>query len=77
MSKRFDPTLNRLIDLQPTAWANYFATRFNFPLGPVTVLDTDLATSVQADKIFLIESDTPFIIHLEFESSSRLGIPMN
>jgi len=75
MSKRFDPTLNRLIDLQPTEWANYFATRFEIPLGPVSVLDTDLATSVQADKIFLIQSKSPVIIHLEFESSSRLGIP--
>lgn len=75
MAKPFDATLNRLIDLRPDEWAEAFARIFGLPSGPCSSLDTDLATTVQADRVFKIGGPMPTILHLEFESSSRLGIP--
>ena len=75
MAKPFDTSLNRIIDTRPHEWASFFAERVGIPPGPAKTLDTDLATSVQADKAFLIEGESPAILHLELESGSRLGIP--
>lgn len=75
MAKPFDATLNALIDVAPEDWANGFARIAGIPPGPSTVLDTDLATSVQADKIFRIDGPNPTILHLELEANPRLGIP--
>jgi hypothetical protein len=75
MSKPFDATLNDLVDLRPTDWANCFARLSGIPHGPSTVLDTDLATTLQADKVFRIDGERPSLLHLEFEANPRLGIP--
>jgi hypothetical protein len=75
MAKQFDATLNSLIDLGPQDWANCFARLCGIPPGPSTVLDTDLATAVQADRLFRIDGESPTLLHLELESSPRSGIP--
>lgn len=75
MAKPFDATLNALIDVRPEDWANGFARIAGIPPGPSTVLDTDLATTVQADKVFRIDGPSPSILHLELEANPRLGIP--
>ena len=54
MAKPFDATLKALIDLCPSDWANTFARFAGIPEGPIEVLDTDLATTLQADKLFRI-----------------------
>lgn len=73
--KVFDATLNKLIDERPGEWAGYFARRLGIPPGPAEVIDTDLATTLQADKVYRVNGPQPAIIHLEFESSSFLGLP--
>ena len=39
------------------------------------MLDTDLSSSLQADKLFRVTGSSPAVLHLEFEVSGRLGIP--
>lgn len=75
MQKQYDATLNDLIDLRPDDWAAGFAKLAGIPPGPSTALDTDLATTLQADKLFRIDGLRPAILHLELQSSSRPGIP--
>lgn len=75
MAKPFDATLNSLIDEHIADWANFLAARCGVPPGPATVLDTDLSSTLQADRLFRIDGAAPAAIHLELESSGRLGIP--
>ena len=57
LAKPFDATLNALIDLRPSDWADGFARLVGIPPGPSVSLDTDLATTLQADKLFRIASE--------------------
>ena len=75
MAKVFDATLNTLIDAHLGDWAAFLAGRVGVPLGPVSSLDTDLSTTLQADRLFRIDGPTPAVLHLELESTGRLGIP--
>ena len=75
MAKPFDATLNALIDLRPADWANSFARLVGIPPGPSVSLDTDLATTLQADKLFRIDGAKPSLLHLELEANPRTGIP--
>ena len=75
MAKPFDATLNALIDLRPGDWADGFARIAGIPPGPSVELDTDLATTLQADKLFRMEGECPSLLHLELEANPRLGIP--
>jgi len=75
VAKHFDSTLNLMIDDDPTRWGNYLAAKIGVPPGPITALDTDLSSTLQADRLFLINGPSPAILHLELESTGRLGIP--
>ena len=75
MAKVFDATLNTLIDENVGDWANFLASRAGVPPGPATVLDTDLSARLQADRLFRIDGPVPALLHLELESTGRLGIP--
>jgi hypothetical protein len=75
MSKPFDATLNALIDAHADDWAAFLAARVGLPLGPVTAIDTDLSVTHQADRLFRVDGPDPAVLHLELESSGRLGIP--
>ncbi len=75
MAKPFDATLNALIDIRPEDWARAFARLAGIPPGPATALDTDLATTLQADKLFRIDGPQPGLLHLELEANPRTGIP--
>ena len=74
MAKVFDVTLNTLIDAHVEDWAAFLSTRAGLPSGPVSVLDTDLSTTLQADRLFRIDGPVPFALHLELISSGRLGL---
>jgi len=75
MAKPFDATMNALINLRPDDWANYFGRLVGILPGPSEMVDTDLATTVQADKVFRFQGDAPSLLHLELEANHRLGIP--
>jgi len=75
MPKPFDATLNALIDAHLEDWAAFLAARVGVPPGRATPLDTDLSSTLQADRLFRVHADVPYAIHLELESTGRLGIP--
>ena len=75
MAKQFDSTLNILIDEHLSDWANFLAAHCGVPPGPASALDTDLSATLQADRLFRIDGEVPAAIHLEMETSGRLGIP--
>ena len=75
MAKAFDATLNTLIDAHVGDWAAFLAARAGVPPGPAAVLDTDLSATLQADRLFRIDGPAPAVLHLELESTGRLGIP--
>jgi hypothetical protein len=76
VSKPFDTTLKTLIDGHVGEWAAFLAARAGLPAGPAEVLDTDLSTTLQADRLFRVHAPAPFTLHLELESTGRLGIPV-
>lgn len=75
MPNSYDATLNALIDDHISDWAAFLAKRCGVPLGPATPLDTDLAANLQPDRLFRINGSFPSVLHLELESTGRLGIP--
>jgi len=75
VAKEFDADLNRLTDAHPDQWARFLCSRLGIPPGPAELLDTDLATTVQADRLFRVNGPVPAVIHLEFEVSGHLGRP--
>ncbi len=75
MSKPFDATLNTLIDGYESNWAEFFGERAGVSPGPVTSLDTDLSSTLQADRLFRIDGPTPAVLHLELEATGKLGRP--
>ncbi len=75
MGKPFDASLSTLIDECPADWAGYLAARVGLPPGPWAAVETDISRTVQADRAFRIDGPSPEVVHLEMESSSRLGIP--
>lgn len=75
MAKPFDATLNSLLDAHAEDWARFLAERTGVPFGPVSSLDTDLSSTLQADRLFRLGGGRPSVLHLELESTGRLGIP--
>jgi hypothetical protein len=75
VAKPFDSALNALLDAHAAEWAEYLAARCGVPFGPVASIDTDLSSTLQADRLFRIDGPSPAMLHLELESSGRLGIP--
>jgi len=75
VAKAYDATLNTLIDEHVGDWAVFLAARCGVSPGPATVLDTELSATLQADRLFRIEGSVPAAVHLELESTGRLGIP--
>jgi hypothetical protein len=75
-SKPFDTVLNSVVGVSLTDWAAYLAGKIAVPLtGAVREDDTDISDQAFSDKVFVIDGPTPYLIHLEFESSSHLKVP--
>lgn len=75
-SKTFDTTLNSIVELSPTGWATYLAGKIGVPVtGAVGDDDTDISDQAFPDKVFAVDGPIPYLIHVEFESSSHLGVP--
>ncbi|QDU18209.1 RpnC/YadD family protein [Urbifossiella limnaea] len=75
MAKEYDTTLKSLVLDHVPDWAAFLAARAGLPTGPAELIDTDLSTTLQADRLFRVNAAPPFAVHVEFESSGRLGIP--
>jgi hypothetical protein len=75
VAKAFDATFNSIIDEHVEDWTRFLAARCGVPPGPESVLDTELSSTLQADRLFRIDGAVPAAVHLELESTGRLGIP--
>jgi hypothetical protein len=75
VAKEFDAELKVLTTGHVDEWANFLCPRVGVPLGPAEAVDADLSTNVQADRLFRVNGSVPAILHLELESSGRLGRP--
>jgi hypothetical protein len=61
----FDATLKDLVECSPGDWT----LLAGLPPAPTSLIDADIATvSGAADKVLRVESDPPFLLHLEFLS---------
>jgi predicted transposase YdaD len=67
MPKPFDATLKDLVETYPRDWL----AQLGLPASlPVEVIDADLSTvTAQADKVLRIHEATPWLLHLELQSS--------
>jgi predicted transposase YdaD len=73
MSKPYDITSKELIELAPEAWPNYFGLERT--ADQVSLIDSDLSTiSAQADKIIRVNDEKPWLLHIEFQTRSELGL---
>lgn len=75
MATEFDTTLKTLVDGYVAEWVAFLTSRAGLPAGPGSLLDTDLSATLQADRLIRVDGPEPFALHLEFQSSSRLGVP--
>src|SRR4051794_8873163 len=67
MPGRFDASTKYLVENYPADWLDFLGLG---PPEPVTVIDADLSTvSAEADKVLSVDSERPWILHLEFQTS--------
>ncbi|HEV3237256.1 MAG TPA: hypothetical protein VGZ25_09730 [Gemmataceae bacterium] len=73
MAMPYDATLKDLLITTPADWLSFL----HLPVdGPVNLIDADLATvSTQADQVCLVQSHSPWILHLEFQSGPDAALP--
>jgi hypothetical protein len=68
MSKQYDSTSKELIELGAVDWLAFLGAPR--PAEKVRILNVDLSTVVaEADRALLVDDPTPWILHLEFQSS--------
>jgi hypothetical protein len=72
MAKPFDAALKELIEKHPADWLAFFGAPAT---DPVRTIDADVSTvSAATDKLFLVESDPAWLLHVEFQSSPSSGL---
>ena len=72
MAKNYDVVMKELVERDPAAWL----ALLDIPTdGPIGVINTDLSTiTSDADKILLVESSEPHLVHMEFQSTRDLEL---
>ena len=72
MSKPFDVTTKELVEANPEAWIRLTG----LPVGPIELVDTDLATvSTEADKVLRVKSIPPYMAHIELQTTYKPDLP--
>ncbi len=74
MFKPFDVTMRDIYGIEPAAWPEFLG----FPIPApelIEVIESNLSTIADADKILRIGGPSPFILHLEFLSGRDKGYP--
>ena len=73
MAKKYDVVMKELVERDPAAWLKFL--EIDAP-GPIQIINTDLSTILlEADKILLIDSGRPHLVHLEFQSGRDHTLP--
>ena len=69
----FDAAHKRLIADDPEGWLSWVGLTVD---GPVRLLESDLATVIaDVDKVFHVESESPWTAHLEVQASHDPRLP--
>jgi hypothetical protein len=72
VSKPFDVTTKYLVETRPGDWLAYLGISH----AQADVIDADLAAvSAEADKVLRVNVPTPWLVHLEFQSSYDDTLP--
>jgi predicted transposase YdaD len=75
MSKPFDTNLKFLIDEHLPNWVAFLGKVLDIPVAAATTLPADLPVTLNTDRLIRIETDPPYILHLEMQTSGALGMP--
>ena len=76
----YDPAMKMLADQFEGDWVPFLLEQIGLPPStPTAPVDSNLpAVALEADRAYRAGTDSPFLLHFEFESSRpsrRLGIP--
>ena len=75
MSKRFDATMRKLIELEPAAWLRFLHVPIADP-NRVLVIDCNLSTvTAEADKVLWVDEPAPWIEHIELQAARDIELP--
>jgi len=75
MSKPYDATMRRLIELEPAAWLRFLHVPITDP-GRVRVIDSNLSTvTAEADKVLWVDESEPWIEHVELQAARNIDLP--
>ena len=73
MAKKYDVVMKELVERDPAAWLALLGVNTD---GSIAIINTDLsAFSSDADKILLIKSSHPNLVHMEFQSTRDYTLP--
>ncbi len=72
MAKKYDVVMKELVERDPAAWLALLDIETD---GPIGIVNTDLSTiTSEADKILLVESSEPHLVHMEFQSTRDIEL---
>jgi len=75
MSKPFDATTRKLIELEPAAWLRFLHVPVTDP-DRVRVIDSNLSTvTAEADKVLWVDEPEPWIEHIELQAGRDIDLP--
>jgi hypothetical protein len=75
MSKSYDATLRKLIEMEPVAWLRFLHIPIADP-ARVRVIDSNLSTvTAEADKVLWVDDPEPWIEHLELQAGRNPDLP--
>jgi predicted transposase YdaD len=75
MSKPFDATMRKLIELEPAAWLRFLHISVSDP-SRVMVIDSNLSTvTAEADRVLWVDEPAPWIEHVELQAARDLELP--
>jgi predicted transposase YdaD len=67
VAKKYDVVMKKLVERDPAAWLESLGIETD---GPIGIVDADLSKiTSEADRIVLVESSEPHLVHIEFHST--------
>jgi predicted transposase YdaD len=74
MSKPFDATMRKLLELEPAAWLRFLHVPVANP-DRVKVIDSNISTvTAEADKVLWVDEPEPWIEHVELQAGRDIGL---
>jgi predicted transposase YdaD len=75
MSKPFDATMRKLIEMEPAAWLRFLHVPI-VDADRVKVIDSNLSTvTADADKVLWVDEPAPWIEHVELQAARDIELP--